>query len=901
MKNLFVCVCIGLIYLLPSFVHAEVTQRGKISFRSYGRKGDIRSVRRRDGETGSKNYCFPVGNCHDHYGYYNAQHFQEDNPYYKGDHLGEDWNANTGGDTDLGHPVYAMGAGMVLYSGDAGPGWGNCIMMMHETIYSGKYTISFYGHLQKRLVNESAIVALHQKVGTIGKGYKNEYLAHLHFAALEISKSTKFGMKDIKGYAKGKNTDKAYINPTTFISSKLPPKFKTRPTQMCVGKHKKMGGVYKCTQTAAQGGIVGEGETISPLVTIDNVWIHHMFEVDVSFNGKHLFYQVSDLKLVDDEYGWSVSQGMAEITNTVEGMYSFDFYLREIRLDKTKGKKTKIGSAFYSVQFAPKSVDPKIDSPFMSKNIYLLNKSEVCKEFTGGKSTEWLYSCNYANDYYQEGDSFYILTGIQDVKINHRFKTVAKLDGKYQWEQLTMMNNVSKDGWKYSFTWPHLTNAKPGSWKFEVFIGKEDGTFSPLVKKYIVVLPKPAGQSKVEKKENQTKVPDTSDNSSGTSTKKTSTNTSSTSSNKSSTSTQTEKSGSTNQSGNQSNNSSSSSNQSSSSQTQKKTEKKVMAPYKYVNTKVCSSVSAPNAQWHYFCVGQKNAFPSTTKKVHILSKITNVWVKHKFSIQVFKDNMFQWSWTSDQNNVNESTGWSHAYFFPYLSNLTPGNWRALITIKHSNKEETLDSVKFTIESPMSSTKKVGTSQGNTQSSKNYSSNSSNSSNSSQSNSSSNQTPNQSKVPSSSNSSSEKKSNQSTPPKDNNPKPLPRYIPAPKEVYNGVPYKFSHMKVCTSVMSYLGDKYDCIKELYSHKVGAGLQVLVKFTDVYKTHRFKLVASSGSNSWQYVTNWNTVNSKWKYSYFYPKHANLKKGNWFYKVYIQVQGGQFKLVGAKNVFVY
>src|ERR1700759_4418497 len=45
------------------------------------------------------------------------------------DHLGEDWNRNTGGNTDCGEPVYATADGLITYAQDAGPGWGNVVII----------------------------------------------------------------------------------------------------------------------------------------------------------------------------------------------------------------------------------------------------------------------------------------------------------------------------------------------------------------------------------------------------------------------------------------------------------------------------------------------------------------------------------------------------------------------------------------------------------------------------------------------------------------------------------------------------------------------------------------------------------------------------------------------------
>ena len=39
-------------------------------------------------------------------------------------HMGEDWNGNGGGNSDLGDPVYATADGVVVYSEDFRRSWG---------------------------------------------------------------------------------------------------------------------------------------------------------------------------------------------------------------------------------------------------------------------------------------------------------------------------------------------------------------------------------------------------------------------------------------------------------------------------------------------------------------------------------------------------------------------------------------------------------------------------------------------------------------------------------------------------------------------------------------------------------------------------------------------------------
>jgi murein DD-endopeptidase MepM/ murein hydrolase activator NlpD len=103
--------------------------------------------------------------------WYNATNFGETN------HLGEDWNKNSGGNTDCGEPVYAIGNGVITYAKDAGIGWGNVVIIEHK-LPDGKKVQSLYGHLQEILKTEGE-VKKREKIGTIGNA-NGKYLCHLH-------------------------------------------------------------------------------------------------------------------------------------------------------------------------------------------------------------------------------------------------------------------------------------------------------------------------------------------------------------------------------------------------------------------------------------------------------------------------------------------------------------------------------------------------------------------------------------------------------------------------------------------------------------------------------------------------------------------------------------------------
>jgi hypothetical protein len=102
-------------------------------------------------------------------------------------HTGEDWNGRSGGDTDLGAPVYAVSHGRILGSGYYTPSWGNLVLVEHA-LPDGTLVWSQYAHLEQIIVQGVGLkVARGQQIGTIGKGERTaerpqgRWIAHLHF------------------------------------------------------------------------------------------------------------------------------------------------------------------------------------------------------------------------------------------------------------------------------------------------------------------------------------------------------------------------------------------------------------------------------------------------------------------------------------------------------------------------------------------------------------------------------------------------------------------------------------------------------------------------------------------------------------------------------------------------
>lgn len=138
--------------------------------------------------------------------WYNAQAYGAKTTY--GYHEGDDFNLKTGGDTDLGQPLYAITNGTVtsVHTHTTKPTYGNHIHIQHDGPWGTVY--SHYAHCQSVSVLVGDSVREGQEVGRLGKSGTDA--AHLHFAI----KNQPTG---IDGIAKTLDDLKKWENPTEFI------------------------------------------------------------------------------------------------------------------------------------------------------------------------------------------------------------------------------------------------------------------------------------------------------------------------------------------------------------------------------------------------------------------------------------------------------------------------------------------------------------------------------------------------------------------------------------------------------------------------------------------------------------------------------------------------------------
>ncbi|PYS51788.1 MAG: peptidase M23 [Acidobacteria bacterium] len=162
----------------------------------------------------SDGFDYPVGRkgyateAKDGDGWYVAQDFGENN------HLGEDWNAESGGDTDCGLPVYTASKGMLVFADEAGVGWGKVIIIRHRLL-DGTIVETLYGHLQS-FAKTLGEVGRREIIGNIGNA-NGDYPCHLHFE-LRFSDCAAWGLPG-PGYS---NNRAGWADPSDFIDAHRP-------------------------------------------------------------------------------------------------------------------------------------------------------------------------------------------------------------------------------------------------------------------------------------------------------------------------------------------------------------------------------------------------------------------------------------------------------------------------------------------------------------------------------------------------------------------------------------------------------------------------------------------------------------------------------------------------------
>lgn len=120
--------------------------------------------------------------------------------HYPPAHFGLDINLRKAprGDVELGYPILATCAGLVIFAGQArGRSWGNLIVTMSLDDDGPIYWR--YGHAREVMVARGDYVGAGRQIGTIGKGYNDRYYAHLHLdCARGLQGPGEWGNRDVE-------------------------------------------------------------------------------------------------------------------------------------------------------------------------------------------------------------------------------------------------------------------------------------------------------------------------------------------------------------------------------------------------------------------------------------------------------------------------------------------------------------------------------------------------------------------------------------------------------------------------------------------------------------------------------------------------------------------------------
>lgn len=140
-------------------------------------------------------------------------------------HPGWDVNLISGGDSDLGYPLQSMVPGTVLeaYHHDV---WGGLVLVRAEDWIRREVELRLgrvmptlevqYGHLQHITVEPGMQIDAGDHVGTIGKGAKDQWYAHLHWEIRRRSFPAAFWPGGTNEAAETVQND--YLNPETMMA-----------------------------------------------------------------------------------------------------------------------------------------------------------------------------------------------------------------------------------------------------------------------------------------------------------------------------------------------------------------------------------------------------------------------------------------------------------------------------------------------------------------------------------------------------------------------------------------------------------------------------------------------------------------------------------------------------------
>lgn len=118
---------------------------------------------------------------------------------------------------------------------------------------------------------------------------------------------------------------------------------------------------------------------------------------------------------------------------------------------------------------------------------------------------------------------------------------------------------------------------------------------------------------------------------------------------------------------------------------------------------------------------------------------------------------------------------------------------------------------------------------------------------------------------------------------------------------GRAYQFAWAKNCSALGGPDAEwTYTCEQPRNSFSAGETIQLLAKFQNLWRDHRFYIKAfRDGLFQWDYTTGWNRVGFGWKQAFFFPEVKNPGPGAWRFDLSID-DGQGFEAVAMRSIAV-
>lgn len=109
---------------------------------------------------------------------------------------------------------------------------------------------------------------------------------------------------------------------------------------------------------------------------------------------------------------------------------------------------------------------------------------------------------------------------------------------------------------------------------------------------------------------------------------------------------------------------------------------------------ICENQPTPDSSWYYTC-DERSDFVEG-EQAWVLLRLHDIGVNHQFKVKAYKNEAFQWDWTTGLNTVG-SGGWQYSHFWPELTYAILGEWRFdLFLIPQGGPEVYVDTARFTV-------------------------------------------------------------------------------------------------------------------------------------------------------------------------------------------------------------